>query len=83
MYPVYTHSVLVINSGCKAKDSQKSELNHYTSEEPHGEKTREVSVVDVGGKQSVHTSKHLKFDRVRAGILVKSDTLSEIWVLRF
>ncbi len=32
-------------SGCEAKDSQKSKLNHCTSQEPHGEKTRkEVSV---------------------------------------
>ncbi len=38
-------------SGCEAKDSKKSELNHYTSQEPNGEKTRkEVSVLNVGGK---------------------------------
>ncbi len=40
-----------INSGCEDKDSQKSELNHCTSQEPSGEKTREeVSVLDVGWK---------------------------------
>ncbi len=45
------HFIAFIHSGCEAKDSQKSELNRYTSQEPHGEKTRkEVSVLDVGGK---------------------------------
>ncbi len=45
------HFISFIDSGCEAKDSQKSELNHYTSQEPSGEKTRkEVSVLDVGGK---------------------------------
>ncbi len=43
--------IYFIQSDCKAKDSQKSELNHYTSQEPNGEKTmKEVSVLDVGGK---------------------------------
>ncbi len=47
----YFHFISFIDSGCEAKDSQKSELNHYTSQEPKGEKTRkEVSVLDVGGK---------------------------------
>ncbi len=41
----------LINSGCEAKDSQKRGLNHWTSQEPHGEKTRnEGSVLDVGRK---------------------------------
>ncbi len=41
----------LIYSGCDAKDSQKRELNHCTSQEPNVEKTRkEVSVLDVGGK---------------------------------
>ncbi len=40
-----------IDSNCEAKDSQKSELNHYTSQEPKGEKTKEeVSVLDVAEK---------------------------------
>ncbi len=35
----------------KAKDYQKSELNHCTSQEPNGEKAmNKVSVLDVGGK---------------------------------
>ena len=34
-----------------AKDSQKSDLNHCTSQEPNGEKTRkEVLDLEVGGK---------------------------------
>ncbi len=47
----HAHLISFLNSGCEAKDSQKSELNRYTSKEPPGEKTRkEVSVLDVGGK---------------------------------
>ena len=38
-------------SGCEARDSQKSKLNHCTSQEPNGEKTgKEVSGLDVEGK---------------------------------
>ncbi len=45
------HFISFIYSGCEARDSQKSEPNHCTSQEPHGEKTRkEISVLDVGGK---------------------------------
>ncbi len=31
--------ISLIDSGCEAKDSQKSELNHHASQEPNGEKT--------------------------------------------
>ncbi len=35
----------------KPRTLRKSELNHYTSQETHGEKTmKKVSVLDVGGK---------------------------------
>ncbi len=36
---LFFNIILFINSGCEAKGSQKSKLNHYTSQEPHEEKT--------------------------------------------
>ncbi len=48
---VFSFSFHLLILVVKRKDSQKSELNHCTSQEPSGEKTRkEVSVLDVGGK---------------------------------
>ena len=38
--PVCIYLTPFINTGCEANDSQKSKLNHCTSQEPHGEKTR-------------------------------------------
>ena len=43
-------SLYFISSGCEVKDSQKSKLNHCTSQELHGEKIRkEVSVLYLRG----------------------------------
>ena len=49
--PADEFHLLFFKSGCEAKDSWKSKLNYYTSQEPNEEKTRkEVSVLEVGGK---------------------------------
>ncbi len=43
--------IFSFSSGCEAKDSQKSKLNQYTNQEPHGKKTRkEVSNFRCGRK---------------------------------
>ena len=44
-------SISLTSSGCDAKDSQTSELNHCTSQEHNGGKTgMDVSVLGVGEK---------------------------------
>ena len=45
----------IIYSCCEAKDSKKSKGNHYTSQEPNGEKTRQaISVMRGGGKPHIN-----------------------------
>ncbi len=51
--------IFFINSGSEAKGSQTSELNHYTSQEPHGDETRkEVSVLEFGRKTLIPGKTH-------------------------